>query len=174
MTHVIAKKYIQALIDSAVDLVEAHQILKAFALVLKDKSCADVMASPFLSRQQKEAFLLESASSANEKLQNFLRILVQADRIMLIPLMCNELEKKLLADKKEYAATLVSRDELDDKTLAMIQTALAKRLGVKLSIRQELSGVDGIRLSVEDLGIEVSFSRERFGSDLKEYVLKAL
>lgn len=174
MLNIVSKKYTQALIDSGCDLNETLEILKGFSLALKDKACADIIASPFLSKAQKEAFLLESVGKPDEKLTNFLRLLAHADRILLIPLICDELEKQILADKKEYAATLTSKDELDSKTLAMIEGALAKKLGVKLSIKQELSGNDGIKLSVEDLGVEVSFSKERFSSDLKSHILKAL
>ncbi len=80
----------------------------------------------------------------------------------------------MLARKKEYAATLTAKESLDTKTLEKIQDSLAKKLGVKLSIKQRLSEVDGIKLSVEDLGIEVSFSKERFSNDLKHHILKAL
>ena len=99
------------------------------------------------------------------KLQNFFRLLAEADRILLIPYISNELEKRLLARKKEYAAILTTKEDLDSATLEKIQSALANKLGVKLSIKQKLSGAEGIKLSVEDLGIEVSFSKERFSRD---------
>ena len=177
MLHIIAKKYTQALMDSVNDLDEALHILKGFSLALKEKKNADLIASPFLSKTQKEQFLLESVSKIGKvdaKFENFFRLLAEADRILLIPYISSELEKRLLARKKEYAATLTSKEELDNATLEKIQTALAKKLGVKLSIKQELSGAEGIKLSVEDLGIEVSFSKERFSSDLKHHILKVL
>ncbi|BAM11949.1 F0F1 ATP synthase subunit delta [Helicobacter cinaedi PAGU611] len=174
MLNIISKKYTQALMDSGCDLDESLSILKAFSSVLKSKRVADIIASPFLSKTQKEEFLLDSLKNVDTKIQNFFRLIAQTDRILLIPYISNELEKRLLARKKEYAAVLVSKDELDNKTLERIQDSLAKKLGVKLSIKQELSGTDGIKLSVEDLGIEVSFSKDRFSSDLKNHILKAL
>lgn len=174
MLNIISKKYTQALIDSGCDLDEILCVLKGFSVALKDKKNADIIASPFLSKTQKEQFLLEFIKDADTKIQNFFRIIAQADRILLIPYICHELEKRLLARKKEYVAMLVSKDELDTKTLERIQDSLAKKLGVKLSIKQELSGIDGIKLSVEDLGIEVSFSKDRFSDDLKNHILKAL
>ena len=174
MLNIISKKYTQALMDSGCDLDESLSILKAFSGVLKSKRVADIIASPFLSKTQKEEFLLDSLKNVDTKIQNFFRLIAQTDRILLIPYISSELEKRLLARKKEYAAVLVSKDELDNKTLERIQDSLAKKLGVKLSIKQELSGTDGIKLSVEDLGIEVSFSKDRFSSDLKNHILKAL
>lgn len=174
MFHIISKKYTQALMDSVSDLDEALSILKGFSAVLKNKKNADIIASPFLSKAQKEQFLLESIGKVDIKLQNFFRLLAQSDRILLIPYISDELEKRLLARKKEYAAILTAKEDLDTKTLEKIQDSLAKKLGVKLSIKQKLSEVDGIKLSVEDLGIEVSFSKERFSNDLKHHILKAL
>lgn len=174
MLYIIAKKYTQALIDSGADLDEALHILKGFSLVLREKKYADIIASPFLSKTQKEQFLRDNIGKVDTKLENFFRLLAEADRILLIPYISNELEKRLLANKKEYAATLTSKEELDSKTLDKIQIALAKKLGVKLSIKQKLSGIEGIKLSVEDLGMEVSFSKERFSNDLKHHILKAL
>ena len=177
MLHIVAKKYTQALMDSVSDLDEVLHILKGFSNVLREKKNADIIASPFLSKSHKEQFLLESVSKVGKvdtKLENFFRLLAEADRILLIPYIASELEKCLLARRKEYAATLVTKEELDSATLDKIQSALAKKLGVKLSIMQELSGAEGIKLSVEDLGIEVSFSKERFSSDLKYHILKAL
>lgn len=174
MLYIIAKKYTQALMDSGSDLDEALNVLKGFSLALRDKKIIDIIASPFLSKTQKEQFLLESVGQVDAKLHNFFRLLAEADRILLIPYISNELEKRLLARKKEYAAILTTKEELDSATLEKIQSALANKLGVKLSIKQKLSGAEGIKLSVEDLGIEVSFSKERFSSDLKHHILKAL
>ncbi|WP_300449410.1 F0F1 ATP synthase subunit delta [uncultured Helicobacter sp.] len=174
MLYIIAKKYTQALMDSDVNLDETLHILKGFSLALKEKKYADIIVSPFLSKAQKEQLLLDNIGKIDTKLENFFRLLAEADRILLIPYIRNELEKRLLARKKEYAATLTSKEELDTKTLEKIQIALAKKLGVKLSIKQKLSGVEGIKLSVEDLGMEVSFSKERFSSNLKHHILKAL
>lgn len=176
MQQIIAKKYTQALIDSGIDLESMLSVLKGFELVLKDKKSADIIASPFINKAQKKAFVLESVAKidSDKKITNFFALLAEADRILLIPYISHELQKRLLAQKKEYAATLTSKEELDSTTLNKIVESLAKKLGVKLSIKQELSAVDGIKLSVDDLGIEVAFSKERFSSDLKHHILQAL
>ena len=65
MLHIVAKKYTQALMDSVSDLDEVLHILKGFSNVLREKKNADIIASPFLSKSQKEQFLLESVSTMN-------------------------------------------------------------------------------------------------------------
>ncbi|WP_300916202.1 F0F1 ATP synthase subunit delta, partial [Helicobacter japonicus] len=73
MLYIIAKKYTQALMDSGSDLDEALNVLKGFSLALRDKKIIDIIASPFLSKTQKEQFLLESVGQVDAKLQNFFR-----------------------------------------------------------------------------------------------------
>ncbi len=174
MLHVVARKYTQALMDSVEKLDDVLSILKSLSVALKERSNADMISSPFLSKMQKEQILMNAVGNVDVKIQNFFRILAEADRISLVPYIAIELEKRLLARKKEYVATLTSKEELDTKTLGEIKAALAKKLGIQLSIKQKLSGVEGIKLSVEDLGIEISFSKERFSNDLKQHILKAL
>ena len=55
-----------------------------------------------------------------------------------------------------------------------IAKSLSSRLNVNLDLRQERAAIDGIRLSVEDLGVEISFSKERFFTDLTNHILKAI
>lgn len=177
MYGIVAKKYTQALMRSVKDPAELEadlQIFKDLSLVFKDKKVYDLLASPFLNKNQKESLVLGVLDQSNRKICNFVKLLNHSSRLLLIPHIALELEKRILALKKEYVAKLVSREELDSGTLQKIQASLANKLGVKLSIKQELSGLDGIKLSVEDLGIEVAFSKERFASDLKNHILKAI
>ena len=84
------------------------------------------------------------------------------------------LEKKILADTKHYVAVLKIKEEVDSATLQNIAKSFSTKLNVNLDVRQEKTSIDGIRLSAEDLGIEISFSKERFFTDLTNHILKAI
>ncbi|MDE6045319.1 MAG: hypothetical protein K2F85_07385, partial [Helicobacter sp.] len=58
-------------------------------------------------------------------------------------------------------------------TLENIKNTFAKKLNVNLALKHEHSDKEGVRLVVEDLGVEVAFSQERFVSDLREHILRA-
>ncbi|MDE7217534.1 MAG: hypothetical protein K2N20_05520, partial [Helicobacter sp.] len=79
----------------------------------------------------------------------------------------------LAAMKKEYVAILSSKEAFDAATLENIKNTFAQRLNVNLALKQERSDKEGVRLVVEDLGVEVAFSQERFVSDLREHILRA-
>lgn len=108
------------------------------------------------------------------KTQNFLKVLVDSGRVMLISYIAHEIEKKLFEHNKEFIATLSSHEAFDEGVLANLQHSLAKKLNVKLNIHQKQNMTNGVKLSVEDLGVEVSFSEKRFGQELKKHILKAL
>lgn len=176
MVEVVSKKYTQALIESSSDteLDSVLATLKELSKVFEDDVSADILESPFLNKGQKEEIILSALQPSSGKLINFIKLLNLNNRLSLIPYIAVDLEKKMLAKKKEFVATLISKDKLDDATLDKIQKSLAQKLGVKLSIKQEISDIDGIKLGVDDLGVEVSFSKNRFADDLKHHILKAI
>lgn len=176
MVSTIAKKYAQALIAalSTEELKTLLVFLKSLGLALKNKQIADLLTSPFLSKTQKESVMLACANHTNQKVQNFLKVLIASDRLMMVSHIAYEVEKKVFEYNKEYIANLSSKEKFDGDTLNKIQESLAKKLNVRLNIHQRQDFIDGIKLEIEDLGIEISFSEQRFGDELKKHILKAL
>lgn len=176
MTSSIAKKYARALIAtfSTEELKALLLFLKSLESALNNKQITDLITSPFLSKTQKMSALLACASHTNQKIQNFLKILVASDRLMIISHIAHEIEKKVFEHNKEYIANLSSKEKFDENTIKNIQESLARKLNTKLNIHQEQNSIDGIKLAIEDLGIEISFSEQRFGDELKKHILKAL
>lgn len=176
MISAIARKYVQALIAtfSMQELKTLLVFLKSLSLALRNKQIADLITSPFLSKTQKESIILACANHTNQKVQNFLKLLIASDRLMIISHIAYEIEKKVFEHNKEYIANLSSKEKFDEDTLNKIQKSLAKKLNIKLNIHQRQDSTDGIKLAVDDLGIEISFSELRFGNELKKYILKAL
>ncbi|WP_394994221.1 F0F1 ATP synthase subunit delta [uncultured Helicobacter sp.] len=176
MMDLVAKKYTRAILDSfsTQEIEQVITLLSALNKAFEDKSLRDFIHSPFIEKAKKEELLLGVFSECEEKFENLIRLLVRSDRISAIPGIVRTLEKKILADKKQYVAVLKIKEELDSTTLQNIAKSLSSRLNVNLDVRQERAAIDGIRLSVEDLGVEISFSKERFFTDLTNHILKAI
>ncbi|WP_066387650.1 F0F1 ATP synthase subunit delta [Helicobacter himalayensis] len=172
----VAKKYIKALSESfsTKELEEIIPLFTKLSKVLAEKKVADLLYSPFMKSAQKEGLLLSVFDTIDKRFENFLKLLVLENRIELLPSITEGLEKRLLAQKKQFVAILHTKDGLDSKTQELIAKSLSKKLNAELSIRQEQASIDGIKLSVEDLGIEISFSKERFLQDLSAHILKAI
>ena len=60
-----------------------------------------------------------------------------------------------------------------DSVLKEIENKFSQKLGVNLLLKQQIVENAGIKLVVEDLGVEVSFSQEKFINDLRNHILKA-
>lgn len=76
--------------------------------------------------------------------------------------------------EKKYEAILYVAQELDSATISTMTNNLSKKLNVDIAIKQCLTKIDGIKLIVQDLGIEISFAKERFFENLKSHILKAI
>ncbi|MGX2984010.1 F0F1 ATP synthase subunit delta [Helicobacter sp. 23-1048] len=172
----IAKKYTKAILESFSnnEVQEIIDILSKLNKALEDKKVAECINSPFIDKTQKEQLILSVFDKLEQKFENLLKVLVASDRICLIPEIIKGLEKKLLADKKQFVAILKIKQELDSATLQSIAKSLSTKLNANLDVRQEKASIEGIRLSVEDLGVEIAFSKERFLGDLTNHILKAI
>ena len=172
----IAKKYTKAILESFSnnEVQEIIDILSKLNKALEDKKVAECINSPFIDKTQKEQLILSVFDKLEQKFENLLKVLVASDRICLIPEIIKGLEKKLLADKKQFVAILKIKQELDSATLQSIAKSLSAKLNANLDVRQEKASIEGIRLSVEDLGVEIAFSKECFLGDLTNHILKAI
>lgn len=175
MNEVIAKKYVRALVK-AFDSHELSVLLEALDRVnvaLQMEDFRDIIVSPNIQEEQKIELVLGVFGRENQKFVHFIQLLAEKKRFIIIPEIHKELERYLSSVRSEYKAVLFTGEEFDERTLQKISKAFAKKLSVRLAIKQEVSTKEGVRLIVEGLGVEVSFSREKFVGDLREYILKA-
>ncbi len=84
-----------------------------------------------------------------------------------------ELSSYLATLNKEYIAQLIVSESYDEAVLREIESQFSKKLGVNLLLKQQIVANVGVKLVVEDLGMEVSFSQEKFVNDLRNHILKA-
>ncbi len=64
--------------------------------------------------------------------------------------------------------------ELSNEQLNSLEESFSKKFDAKINLVNQKSGYPGIRISLEDLGIEVSFSLERLKTQMTEHILKAI
>ena len=109
----------------------------------------------------------------NKKFANFIKVLAEHKRLDLFEELYNELSSYLATLNKEYIAQLIVGESYNEDVLKEIENKFSKKLGVNLLLKQQIVANSGIKLIVEDLGVEVSFSQEKFVNDLKSHILKA-
>lgn len=175
MKELIARRYVKALVQSfgGQEVAPLLQSLQKVRSAFTSEKFCEIIAAPYVSNARKVELVLQIVESNDIGMQNLIRLLGEKNRLALIPEICAELEATLAAINKEYVAILSSKETFDEATLENIRNTFAQRLHVNLALKHERSDKEGVRLVVEDLGVEVAFSQERFVSDLREHILRA-
>lgn len=175
MEEIIAKKYANALIDihPIKKLKDIHASLDSISQAFSVDKCKEIIYSPYVSKKDKEKFVL-SLLDDDKDIKSFINVLAQNDRLDLIPFVTKALVKHFMSSEKTYEAILYTAKELDSASVTKIAENLSKKLGVVLTITQSIVQIDGIKLVVEDLGVEISFLKERFLDNLKDHILKSI
>jgi F-type H+-transporting ATPase subunit delta len=152
----IARPYAEAAFQLARDqnaLPVWSQMLKLASSVIGDPRIGDALDNPKLDAAAKESLLLSICGDGlNAEGRNFVRVLVEADRIALMPAIASLFET--LKDEADGVAkaTIESAFELSPEDLQDLTIALERRFKRKVEatvvVNKELIG--GARITVGD------------------------
>ena len=175
MEELIAKRYAQALSSVSKDLPGILEVLNVLSEVISSSEIQSTLASPIISSETKTAMILSAlGENVDGSLVNFIKILGENRRLDLIPAITKVLNTDQQRVSNEYEGVLKSASSLDEAALANLEETLKKYTGSTIKLRQEKSDLDGLRVSVDDLGIEVNFSKQRVKEQLIDFIKKSL
>ena len=174
MEELIAKRYAQALSSVSKDLPGILEVLNVLSEVVSSSEIKSTLRSPIISSESKTAMILSALSDDDSTLVNFIKILGENRRLDLIPAITKVLNSDQQRVSNEYEGVLKSTSSLDEATLSNLEETLKKYTGSTIKLTQEKSDLDGVRVSVDDLGIEVNFSKQRVKEQLIDFIKKSL
>ena len=175
MEELIAKRYASALSSVAKDLPSILEVLNVLAEVTGSSEVKSALTSPIISSEKKTEMILSTlGKGADGSLVNFIKILGENNRLDLIPAIAKVLNADQQRVANEYEGVLKSASLLDDKALADLEKTLKKYTGSTIKLTQEKTDLEGLRVSVDDLGIEVNFSKQRVKEQLIDFIKKSL
>jgi len=178
MEELIAKRYVNALVDatSKKDRADFSTILLGMADSFLDDKVEELLTSPLVSNEEKTAMVVESlGADANEKLVNFIKIIGENGRLDLLPTIAKVLRQTIQIETNKYEGIVNSSTKLKAAELKELQESLSTYTnGASIKLTQEISDIEGIKVSVEDLGIEVNFSKQRVKEQLIDFITKSL
>lgn len=177
MKELIAKRYIKALkeMSDQASLESINDIFDALASEFENDNFNQFMCSPDVSAADKESLLLESVKSVKSiQVDNLIKLLVENGRIDIIPAISAELKKEIARSSKSYSGVIYSNSNIDAKTIAGVSSGLAKKVDADIKLKFVKKDFDGIKVEVEDLGIEINFSKSRMNMQIVEHILKAI
>ncbi len=158
----VARPYAEAAFALARDrdaLPVWSEMLRFAETVVADPRVGAALENPRLSSEEKESLLLSIAGDkVNADGRSFLRVLIEADRIELLPHI-RELFDALKDEAENVAhAKIESAFPLSSEQTAEITSALEKRFGkrIEASVSVNPALIGGVRIAVGDAVIDGS------------------
>ncbi|MCD4668030.1 MAG: F0F1 ATP synthase subunit delta [Sulfurimonas sp.] len=177
MEELIAKRYIKAL-TSGSDVESIQNMTDIFSVLaksFKNDKFVQIIDNPNVDINDKLEILLEAVKSANSgQVNNLIKLLVENKRINIIPAIAEELRKNVAASTKIYTGIIYSDSDIDTKVIEELSKGLSKKFDLNISLEFVKNDFNGIKVDVEDLGIEINFSKTRINSQIIEHIVKAI
>ncbi|KAI5915267.1 F0F1 ATP synthase subunit delta [Thauera sp. 2A1] len=132
--------------------------LDRLASVAADSNMRACINDPKLSADQLVKLVLDVAGTLSADQQNFVRVLVDNERLQVLP----EIRDLFVALKNEHEgvleADIASAFPLDDATLASLKSDLEARFKAKLNVQVHIDPalIGGVRIAVGDEVIDAS------------------
>jgi F-type H+-transporting ATPase subunit delta len=175
MEELIAKRYAHALSSVVKDLPALLIVLNALAEAISTVEVKSVLTSPIIASEKKTEMILSAlGKDADVLFMNFIKILGENSRLDLIPAIVKVLNADQQRISNQYEGVVRSASSLDEKALSNLEETLKKYTGSTIKLKQEKTDLEGLRVSVDDLGIEVNFSRQRVKEQLIDFIKKSL
>ncbi|WP_068636709.1 F0F1 ATP synthase subunit delta [Thauera butanivorans] len=134
------------------------EALDRLAALAADPDMRACISDPNLSADQLVKLVLDVAGTLSAEQQNFVRILVDNERLQVLP----EIRDLFVALKNEHEgvleAEIASAFPLDDATLVSLKSDLEARFKAKLNIQVHIDPalIGGVRIAVGDEVIDAS------------------
>jgi F-type H+-transporting ATPase subunit delta len=176
MNDLVAKRYVKALIDGrnsqVVNNISVN--LNTISSAFCDEKFISIISSPEVADYAKVDLIISLVDLADETLKNFIKLLGEKRRLSLLPLIANELNVQIAKMNNNYVGVVYTNQELSNDYVSSIEEQFSKKFDVKLSLSQKVCDYDGIKVDIDGLGVEISFSKERLKSQLIDHILKAV
>jgi len=177
MVDLIAKRYIKALKEGSdtKSLEVISEIFSELAVSFNDKGFVAIIDNPSVKVEDKTNILLDAVKSAkSEVLNNLIKLLSEHKRLNVIPAIALELKKDLSKTNKSYTGVVYSDEKITAKVIKDLSTGLGAKYDSKITLEFVQNDFNGIKVDVEDLGIEINFSKTRINNQIIDHIVKAI
>ena len=178
MRHeLIAKRYIKPLMESCdqASLDNLSLLLTTVAKAYENEKFNLIMNSNEVSNSVKSQLILDMvASVGSSTVNNLIKLLAENGRLSLIPVIADQLTREIGRAKRMFSGRIYSNNAVDQASVDTIARDLGSKMGATISLSYVASDFDGIRVEVDDLNVEINFSKSRLNAQLVEHILKAI
>jgi F-type H+-transporting ATPase subunit delta len=158
----VARPYAEAAFDTALSansLAEWADALALGAMIVADERVNVVLQSPRVDDDRKASLIIEvSGKTLNEHQGNFIRLLVNRDRITLLPEIRAQFDDLRATHERTLTAELTTAQPVDAAAAEGLASALSKRLERKVTLETRIDEtlIGGAVIRAGDLVIDGS------------------
>ncbi|TSA86978.1 F0F1 ATP synthase subunit delta [Helicobacter mehlei] len=177
MIELVAKKYAKALQDSfqAQDLEQVVQTLEGLVAFYDHAEFVEIIHSPYYPSSFKEELLTSVLEEQDSRVRNLIRLLATHKRLGLLPHIYQDLLSWIQEKKSIYRGFLYTNQEVSLEQLKHLEHKVSDRLEVGLSLKVFVDEeMEGIKLDIPGLGLEIAFYRDNFFAQLKHHIMEAV
>ncbi|MFA9373353.1 F0F1 ATP synthase subunit delta [Poseidonibacter sp.] len=176
MNDLVAKRYVKALVEGRdtkiIDAVSKN--LNVISSAFADDKFNAIVTSPEVNDGKKIELVISLVKKADNTLINLVKLLGEKRRLELIPFIANELNVQIAKMNNTYIGVIYTNQKLSGDYVNSIEKQFSKKFDVELSLSQNVCDYDGIKVDIDGLGLEISFSKERLKSQMIDHILKAI
>lgn len=176
MNDLIAKRYVKALLDGK-DVAAATSIyneLNSISTAFADDKFTAIISSIEVKECQKTDLVISLVENCSDTVKNLIKLLGSKKRLEIIPDIVTEFRTNIAAMENTYEGVVYTNNALSKDYVKSIAKEFSKKFDVKLSLTQNVCDYDGIKVDIDGLGVEISFSKDRLKSQMIDHILKAV
>lgn len=176
MIDLVAKRYVKALMsdrDNA-GLTAVYNELKEISSAYTDEKFSLIISSTEVESSKKVELILSFIDKCSEATTNLVKLLGDNKRLAIIPAIVNELESELSVLNNSFKGVIYTNEELEQSDVDTINSQFAQKFKVDLELTQNICDYNGVKVSIDGLGVEVGFAKSRLKSQMIDHILKAV
>lgn len=176
MVSLIARRYVKALLlnTDKVSILEINKELQQISLAYKDCKFNAVITSFDINKDDKVKFILSLNDTNSASVSNLIKLLGENKRLDILPYISEELNRQIGEMNNDYNGTIYTNKGLDTQDIKSLEEQFGRKFNVNLSLNQTICDYDGIKVELDGLGVEISFSKSRLRTQMIEHILKAI
>lgn len=167
------EKYSSIIMDRK-DREEFLANLEILSYAFKDNRVLEIIKAVDVSFDRKVDFLISLLQNAKQEFINFLKVLALNARLELIPIIYDNLVKKIALQDNICYGVIYSKEKILEDDIKLYEDKLSKRFLKSIKLKNTISNKDEIRVYIEDLGYEITVSNDTLKEKLKQYIIKVI
>ncbi|HEC1763403.1 TPA: F0F1 ATP synthase subunit delta [Campylobacter lari] len=173
MEKVIAKTYAKAILERN-DFENFYSNLLELSSAFASSKFIDILNSYEIKQDKKLELILSLLNNPSDAFKNFINLIVDNKREMLIPEITKELSEQKASKENTFLGQVYSKEKLSEEEIENLEEKLSLKFNAKIRLDSKISDNDSVKISLDGLGYEISFSMQSLKAKMNEYILKAI